>query len=77
MAVIILAVVNSIYGALVALSQSDLKKMIANSSISPHGLRYSRHAALSQVGFQGALLVMIAHWPLQAASCSGMVGLCL
>jgi len=34
---IILAVVNSIYGALVALSQTDLKKMIAHSSISHMG----------------------------------------
>src|SRR3978361_124070 len=34
---IVLAVVNSIYGAFVALAQTDLKKMIANSSISHMG----------------------------------------
>ena len=34
---IVLAVVNSIYGALVALAQTDLKKMIAISSISHMG----------------------------------------
>src|SRR5260370_41101769 len=32
---IVLAVINSIYGAYVALAQTDLKKLIANSSISP------------------------------------------
>jgi NADH-quinone oxidoreductase subunit M len=58
---IILAVVNSIYGALVALAQTDLKKMIANSSISHMGYVILGIAALTQVGFQGALLVMIAH----------------
>jgi NADH-quinone oxidoreductase subunit M len=58
---IILAVVNSIYGALVALAQTDLKKMIANSSISHMGYVILGIATLSQVGFQGALLVMVAH----------------
>src|SRR5207244_11847910 len=58
---IILAVLNSIYGALVALAQTDLKKMIANSSISHMGYVILGIAALTQVGFQGALLVMIAH----------------
>jgi NADH-quinone oxidoreductase subunit M len=71
---IILAVVNSIYGALVALSQTDLKKMIANSSISHMGYVILGIAALTQVGFQGALLVMIAHG-LYSGLLFSMVGL--
>jgi NADH-quinone oxidoreductase subunit M len=71
---IILAVINSIYGALVALSQTDLKKMIANSSISHMGYVILGIAALTQVGFQGALLVMIAHG-LYSGLLFSMVGL--
>jgi NADH-quinone oxidoreductase subunit M len=71
---IILAVVNSIYGALVALAQTDLKKMIANSSISHMGYVILGIAALTQVGFQGALLVMIAHG-LYSGLLFSMVGL--
>jgi NADH-quinone oxidoreductase subunit M len=71
---IILAVVNSAYGAFVALSQTDLKKMIANSSISHMGYVILGIAALNQVGFQGALLVMIAHG-LYSGLLFSMVGL--
>ena len=71
---IILAVVNSIYGALVALAQTDLKKMIANSSISHMGYVILGIAALGQVSFQGALLVMIAHG-LYSGLLFSMVGL--
>ncbi|MDQ6675479.1 MAG: NADH-quinone oxidoreductase subunit M [Chloroflexota bacterium] len=71
---IMLAVVNSIYGAFVALSQTDLKKMIANSSISHMGYVLLGIAALTQVGFQGALLVMIAHG-LYSGLLFSMVGL--
>jgi NADH-quinone oxidoreductase subunit M len=58
---IILAVINSIYGAFVALAQTDLKKMIANSSISHMGYVILGIASLTQVGLNGALLVMLAH----------------
>ncbi len=71
---IILAVVNSVYGALVALAQTDLKKMIANSSISHMGYVLLGIAALTQIGFQGALLVMIAHG-LYSGLLFSMVGL--
>jgi NADH-quinone oxidoreductase subunit M len=71
---IVLAVVNSIYGAFVALAQTDLKKMIANSSISHMGYVILGIAALTQVGFQGALLVMIAHG-LYSGLLFSMVGL--
>ena len=71
---IILAVVNSIYGAFVALAQTDLKKMIANSSISHMGYVILGIAALTQIGFQGALLVMVAHG-LYSGLLFSMVGL--
>ncbi|MBV8715970.1 MAG: NADH-quinone oxidoreductase subunit M, partial [Chloroflexi bacterium] len=71
---IILAVVNSVYGAFVALGQTDLKKMIANSSISHMGYVILGIAALTQVGFNGALLVMVAHG-LYSGLLFSMVGL--
>jgi NADH-quinone oxidoreductase subunit M len=71
---IILAVINSVYGAFVALAQTDLKKMIANSSISHMGYVILGIAALTQIGFNGALLVMIAHG-LYSGLLFSMVGL--
>jgi NADH-quinone oxidoreductase subunit M len=71
---IILAVVNSVYGAFVALAQTDLKKMIANSSISHMGYVILGIAALTQIGLNGALLVMIAHG-LYSGLLFSMVGL--
>jgi NADH-quinone oxidoreductase subunit M len=71
---VILAVVNSIYGAFVALAQTDLKKMIANSSISHMGYVILGVAAMTPVGFLGALLVMIAHG-LYSGLLFSMVGL--
>jgi NADH-quinone oxidoreductase subunit M len=69
-----LAVVNAVYGAYVALGQTDLKKMIANSSISHMGYVILGIAALNQVGFNGALLVMLAHG-LYSGLLFSMVGL--
>jgi NADH-quinone oxidoreductase subunit M len=71
---VILAVINCVYGAFVALAQTDLKKMIANSSISHMGYVVLGIAALSQVGFQGAVLVMLAHG-LYSGLLFSMVGL--
>src|SRR5205823_5185187 len=71
---IALAVINAIYGAFVALAQTDLKKMIANSSISHMGYVILGIAALTQVGFHGALLVMLAHG-LYSGLLFSMVGL--
>jgi len=58
---VVLAVINAVYGAYAALAQTDLKKMIANSSISHMGYVLLGIAAMTQVGMQGALLVMLAH----------------
>ncbi len=71
---IILAVINSIYGAFVALAQTDLKKMIANSSISHMGYVVLGIAALSPIGLLGSVLVMLAHG-LYSGLLFSMVGL--
>src|SRR5215212_12158661 len=57
----ILAIINIIYGAMVALGQTDLKKMIANSSISHMGYVILGLAALTQIGFEGAVFQMVTH----------------
>ena len=57
----VLAVINILYGALVALAQNDLKKIIANSSISHMGFVVLGISALTQVGFEGAVLQMFTH----------------
>jgi NADH-quinone oxidoreductase subunit M len=57
----LLGVINVLYGAAVAMVQSDLKKMIANASISHMGYVLLGLAALNQIGLQGALLQMVTH----------------
>src|SRR4051812_24740983 len=56
-----LAVINIIYGALVALAQRDLKKIIANSSVSHMGFVVLGISAMTQVGFEGAVPQMFTH----------------
>jgi NADH-quinone oxidoreductase subunit M len=60
-ALAVLAVINILYGAMVALAQRDLKKIIANSSISHMGFVILGISALNQVGFEGAVLQMFTH----------------
>jgi NADH-quinone oxidoreductase subunit M len=57
----VLAVVNVLYGAAVAMVQVDLKKMIANSSISHMGYVLLGLAAVNHIGLQGAVLQMVTH----------------
>ena len=56
-----LGFINLIYGGLLAWRQSDLKKMIAYSSISHMGIVLLGIAALNVAGFTGALMQMVAH----------------
>ena len=56
-----IAVVSMIYPALVALRQTDLKKMIAYSSISHMGTVLLGLAAFNQLGFAGAIFMLVAH----------------
>jgi len=58
---IILAVVNVLYGAAVTLRQTDLKRLIAYSSISHMGYVLLGIFALGQVSLVGASLQMFSH----------------
>ena len=56
-----LSVVAILYGGLTALAQSDLKKLVAYSSVAHMGFATLGIFALNQVGVEGALMVMINH----------------
>lgn len=58
---IVIAVINIIYGSLVAMAQKDLKKMVAYSSINHMGYCMLGMAAMTAIGFNGAVLQMITH----------------
>jgi NADH-quinone oxidoreductase subunit M len=56
-----LAVVGIVYGALVAMVQPDLKKLVAYSSVSHLGFVVLGLCALNVQGVQGAVYQMLAH----------------
>jgi len=58
---IVLAVVGVIYGAALTLRQTDLKRLIAYSSVSHMGFVLLGIFALSQVSMTGAVLQMVSH----------------
>ncbi len=60
-ALAVLAVVNIVYGACVAMAQTDFKKMVAYSSVSHMGFVLLGAAALNATGFNGAILEMFNH----------------
>jgi NADH-quinone oxidoreductase subunit M len=57
----ILAMINIVYGALVSMAQTDLKKMIAYSSINHMGYALLGMSALNSIGIQGCILQMFNH----------------
>ena len=57
----ILAVVGIVYGALVAMVQPDMKKLVAYSSVSHLGIVVLGLCALNVNGVQGAVFQMLAH----------------
>jgi NADH-quinone oxidoreductase subunit M len=57
----VLAVVGIVYGALVAMVQPDLKKLVAYSSVSHLGFVVLGITAVNVQGFQGAIFQMLAH----------------
>ena len=57
----ILAVVGIVYGALVAMVQPDMKKLVAYSSVSHLGVVVLGLCALTVQGVQGAVFQMLAH----------------
>jgi len=56
-----LAVVSIIYGACLALVQTDIKKVIAYSSISHLGYVMLGLVSLDLIGIQGAIIQMVSH----------------
>src|SRR5438093_10480362 len=58
---IVLGVIGIIYGAIVALAQRDIKKLVAYSSVSHLGFVMVGIFALTQLGVEGGVLQMINH----------------
>lgn len=56
-----LAVIGIVYGAAVTLRQTDLKKLIAYSSVSHMGMVLLGIFAFSEISFTGAALQMVSH----------------
>ncbi len=59
--IVVLAVIGVIYGALVAMVQPDIKKLVAYSSVSHLGFVMLGIWGVSVISVQGALMVMISH----------------
>jgi NADH-quinone oxidoreductase subunit M len=59
--IMILALIGIIYGALVAMVQPNLKKLIAYSSVSHLGFVVLGIFSFTQLGLNGAMFVMLAH----------------
>ncbi len=57
----VLAVIGIIYGALVAMVQPDMKKLVAYSSVSHLGFVVLGICAMNTQGVQGAIYLMLAH----------------
>jgi NADH-quinone oxidoreductase subunit M len=58
---VVLAVVSVLYGAFLTLRQTDIKRMIAYSSVSHMGYVLLGIFALGQIGLTGAALQMVSH----------------
>ena len=57
----LLGVINIVYGALVAMAQTDFKKMVAYSSVSHMGFCLIGFAAMTSEGMTGAILQLFNH----------------
>ncbi len=62
----VLGVINIVYGALCAMAQSDLKKMVAYSSVSHMGFVLLGMAAMTPAGMTGAAFQMFNHGTITA-----------
>jgi NADH-quinone oxidoreductase subunit M len=57
----VLAIIGIVYGAIIAIRQDDMKKLIAYSSLSHVGLMVAGVFSLKAIGLQGAVIQMLAH----------------
>ncbi len=64
---IILGIVNIVYGALTAFGQTNLKRRLASSSISHMGFVLIGIASFTEIGMNGAVLQMLSHGFIAAA----------
>lgn len=60
-AIILLALVSILYGALVSMVQPDMKKLIAYSSVSHMGFVVLGIMAMNEIGLIGAIYLMVGH----------------
>jgi NADH-quinone oxidoreductase subunit M len=58
---IVLGMVSLVYGAVVCLGQTNLKRMVAYSSVSHMGLIFLGIATMQPLGIAGAIFMMFAH----------------
>lgn len=59
--IVTLSVIGIIYGAIIAIKQNDLKRLIAFSSLSHVGLIAAGFFTLTEIGIQGGILQMFVH----------------
>ena len=59
--VVLLAVVSIVYGALVAIGQTDINRLIAYTSVSHFGFIILGIFAFTQIGGAGSMIYMVAH----------------
>lgn len=64
---IVLGIISLLYGAFVALTQNDAKRIVAYSSLSHLGLIVIAIASFNQIALEGAVIYMIAHGLFSAA----------
>ena len=58
---IVIATINIVYGALCAMAQTDMKKMVAYSSVNHMGYCLLGIAGMTTAGFAGAVFQMLSH----------------
>lgn len=61
LAIAILGVINILYGAVLALRQTDFKLILAYSSISHMGIVLLGLAAFNEIGLKGAIFQLVSH----------------
>ncbi len=59
--IVILGMISLVYGAFVCLGQTNLKRMVAYSSVSHMGLIFLGIATMQPLGIAGAIFMMLAH----------------
>ena len=59
--VIVLCVIGVVYGSVIAIKQTDMKKLIAYSSLAHVGLIAAGIFTLTKEGFEGSVIQMVSH----------------